>query len=62
MSETRFTTAEAVAEEWGTSPGFVRLLVRRGELPAYRLGRLVKLKQEDVDAYLARVRQPAVPA
>ena len=46
-----------VAERLSVSPGLVRRLVERGEIPHHRFGRLVKIDQADVDAYLAGSRR-----
>jgi excisionase family DNA binding protein len=61
MSET-FLTPDDVSAQYGMSPGYWRAEVRAGRIPAYRFGRLVKLRQEDVDNYVESIRQPAVSA
>ena len=45
-----------VAQELGMSVRAVHLFVKRGELPATRFGRFVKISRADVDAYIAAHR------
>jgi excisionase family DNA binding protein len=35
----------------------IRLYIENGELPAYKIGRTVRIAAEDVDAWLARHRE-----
>lgn len=44
--------AEEVAEILGTSASFVYALMRRGELPVVRLGRSVRVRPEDLEAFI----------
>ena len=44
---------EEVAKQLGVSPATVRGLIRTGELKAYRIGKQVRIAEEDVKAYLA---------
>lgn len=48
--------APAVAEYLGLTLRSVYKLIDRAEFPAYRLGRVIRIKKADVDAYLERVR------
>jgi excisionase family DNA binding protein len=38
------------AEYLNVHPDLVRGMIARGELPAYRAGRLIRLRREDIDA------------
>lgn len=38
----------------GAHPNTVRRLIARGELPAFRLGRVVRIKEADVESYMRR--------
>jgi excisionase family DNA binding protein len=51
--------AKAVAKELGVSLPMVRVLVRRGAIGFYRVGRRLVFDPADVDAYLRRCRVPA---
>ncbi|MFN0090129.1 MAG: helix-turn-helix domain-containing protein [Acidimicrobiales bacterium] len=44
------------AELLGIQPNTLRRLIEHGRLPAYRVGRLVKLRPEDLDEYVRRNR------
>ncbi|RKQ73493.1 helix-turn-helix domain-containing protein [Oceanibaculum indicum] len=48
-------TPEALAERWGCSHQHIRDMVRAGKLPAFRVGRLIRIRREDVEAF----EQPA---
>lgn len=59
MSETLLTAAE-VAEQLRVSKMTVYRLVRRGELPAVRVGRNYRIRERELRAYLdAQVVDPA---
>ena len=47
---------EAVAERLGISVSTVRALVRKGELPAYKVGGQLRFERDEVEAYLAARR------
>lgn len=53
---TRLATPREVAELLRCSPSMIRLLNRRGELPAVYVGRLPRFHPDDVAAYLERSR------
>lgn len=40
-----------VASAWGCSHQHVRNLIKRGELPAIRIGSLFRIRPDDVEAY-----------
>lgn len=59
MTQPLLTAAE-VAEDLRVSTMTVYRLIRRGELPAVRVGRNYRVRAEDLEAYLAsRVVDPA---
>lgn len=45
-----------VAAEWRTSTNHVHRAIARGDLPAWRDGRIVRIARADVDAYVAARR------
>lgn len=47
----------AVARRLDVSPKTVRRMITRGELPVHRLGRLIRISPQDLDAYLTSSRQ-----
>jgi excisionase family DNA binding protein len=54
MPKEEFLTAQEVAEQMRVSTMTVYRLINAGELAAARVGRSYRLRQSDVDAYLAR--------
>lgn len=52
-SRSRFVTVGEVAELLRVSNMTVYRLVQAGELPAVRVGRSYRIREEDVDRYLA---------
>jgi excisionase family DNA binding protein len=50
--EKKFMTLEDVAEMLGVNYQLIYRLVRAGELPAIRLGRVYRVTQEDLNTYL----------
>ncbi len=52
ISETRFLTVAEVAAVMRVSKMTVYRLVHSGDLPAVRVGRSFRVKQDDVDEYL----------
>ena len=49
----RLLTQEDVAAQLGLSPLTVGDMLRRGRLPGVKLGRLWRVRQSDLDAYIA---------
>ena len=45
-----FTIAR-LAEYWGCSDQHIRNLINRGELPAIRIGKLIRIRQQDVERF-----------
>jgi excisionase family DNA binding protein len=56
----RFLTAEDVARQLNIAKTSVYDLVARGRIAFYRIGRLVRFRQVDVDAFLAAQRSERV--
>lgn len=52
--EMEFLSLEEVAEMLGVTYQLMYRLVRSGELPAIRLGKLYRVSRRDLDGYLAR--------
>jgi excisionase family DNA binding protein len=56
-SMTRLLTADAVAESLDVSSKTVRRWIKSGDLPAYRLGGLVRVSEADLIRFLATRRE-----
>lgn len=54
----RLLTAEDLAEMLRVSTYHAYDLLRRGAIPTVRLGRLVRVREEDVRAFIERSSQP----
>jgi putative molybdopterin biosynthesis protein len=52
----KWTSTTAVATRLGLSVHTVYGLIDRGDLPAYRIGRVIRLKSSDVDHYIESAR------
>jgi excisionase family DNA binding protein len=50
-----FSTAEA-AKRLGITPRTLYRFIDEGQLPAYRFGRVIRLKQDEVDAFIDTCR------
>lgn len=57
--EPAFRTIEGTADYFGVNEVTVRRWVRAGLLPAVKVGKVVRFRQEDIDAFVAahRVRR-----
>ena len=55
---TRLLTDQEVATFLAVQPDTVRRRAARGDLPSIRLGRLLRFRQEDVEAWVAGHRAP----
>jgi excisionase family DNA binding protein len=70
MITERPLTPEQLAVHWGCSANHVRNLIKRGELQAFRLGRLIRIpaaavdefQQRQMEADCAAIPQTARPA
>lgn len=47
-------TPETLGDHWGVSAATVRNLVREGSLRAFRVGRQIRIRPDDVNAYEER--------
>jgi excisionase family DNA binding protein len=54
--EGRLLSVAAVAERLGVSQKTVRRMIDRGELPAHRVGKLLRIGEGSLDGYLAARR------
>ncbi len=54
MTDPALVSPAELAAEWRCSTSFVRRACRTGELPAVRLGRLIRIQREAIVDYLAR--------
>lgn len=50
-------TAEQAAAQLAIKPSAVYRLIRRGELPAIRIGRLVRVHPDDLSAWVEHQRE-----
>lgn len=55
-----YMSLEEVADEMGVTYQLIYRLVRSGEMPAARLGKLYRVSRTDLNAYLERSKQAAV--
>ena len=51
----------SVAKKLSVSCRMVRILLKAGELPAVRVGRCLRFREEDVDAFIRRQYQISRP-
>ena len=49
-------STEAAARRLGVTPRTLYRFVNEGQLPAFRFGRVIRLKKSDVDAYIEGCR------
>lgn len=62
MINERPLTPEQLAAHWGCSANHVRNLIKRGELQAFRLGRLIRIPATSVEEFEGRrLEEPSVP-
>ena len=57
--EKPYLSLEEVAEHLGVTYQLIYRLVRSGELPAARIGRIYRVAKRDLEAYLERSKEPA---
>lgn len=53
-TEQSLASVLTLAEEWSVHPNTIRNLVYSGQLRAVRIGRRVRFRREDINAYLER--------
>lgn len=54
MTETRYLTVDEVADSLRVNAQTIQRLIRAGDLPAIRVGKLYRIAEEEFAAYLAR--------
>lgn len=60
--EDRYVTCAWIAEKWACDQSTVRKLIRKGSLPAHKLGGMVRVRLSDLIAYEeAAAEPPKVP-
>jgi excisionase family DNA binding protein len=52
--EQRFLTVPQIAKDLQISEDLVRIWIRKKELPAYRVGKEYRIKQEDYEEFLKK--------
>lgn len=55
-SEIRWLSSNEAAKRLGVSLRTLYKFVDEGQLPAYKLGRLIRLKQDEVDSFIDSTR------
>ena len=56
----KLITVEAAADRMGTSVRFVRRLIAERRIEFIKLGRLVRIAESDIDAFIEAGRMPAI--
>jgi putative molybdopterin biosynthesis protein len=56
MEEDEFLTVEEIAKRMKVKEFTVRAWIQKGELPAYKVGRTLRVKKEDFDEFLKKHR------
>jgi excisionase family DNA binding protein len=59
VSTDTLLTVPELAAALRLKPAAVRALARRGEISFFRIGRSIRFRSGDVEAFLARQRRPA---
>ena len=54
--EILWLSTKAAARRLGITPRTLYRFIDEGDLPAYRFGRVIRLKQTDVDGYIEQCR------
>lgn len=62
MPKEKLMTANEVADYLQCSLSTVRRMVMRGKIPHFRLGKLIRFRRSDVDAWLRLYREGELPA
>jgi excisionase family DNA binding protein len=55
-SEITWLSTAAAAKRLGITPRTLYRFIDQGDIPAYRFGRVIRLKQDEVDAFIDRAR------
>ncbi len=56
MDEMQWQGTKQAALYLGVSPRTVYKLIDQGEIPAYQMGRVIRFRQGDLDAFVERAR------
>lgn len=56
MAEIQWRGTKQAATYLGITPRTLYRLIDQGEIPAYQMGRVFRVQQEDLDAFLLRTR------
>jgi excisionase family DNA binding protein len=56
VDEIRWRGTKQAAAYLGVTPRTLYRLIDQGDIPAYHMGRVFRLKQDDLDAFVERVR------
>ena len=59
QTQERMYKVEDVQRRLGVGRATAYKLISSGEIPSYRVGRVLRVKPEDVDSFLARNRREA---
>lgn len=56
MAATRWLSTAEASDRLGVTLRTLYRLVDEGRLPAYKIGRVIRVKEEDIDAFIESVR------
>ena len=56
MSQIEWLSTKEAARRLGITPRTLYRLIDEGQLPAYKFGRVIRLQQAEVDAFIADAR------
>ena len=56
MDEIHWRGTKRAASYLGVTPRTLYRLIDQGDIPAYQMGRVIRLKQEDLDAFVEQAR------
>lgn len=57
LTSRRFLSIDEASDLFGCSRDSIRRLIARGDLPAVRVGRLLRLEHRDVEQFISRNRE-----
>jgi excisionase family DNA binding protein len=57
-----YLTVSQVAERYGVSDDYVRAQIRKGALPAYMVGEMIRIRRLDAEAWVQPVTEPSSTA
>ncbi len=56
VNEIRWRGTKQAASYLGVTPRTLYRLIDQGDIPAYQMGRVIRVKQEDLDVFVERAR------